>query len=214
MKSVIEMLREREILQARTSPGSADSFSYDSADAVELVVRWWHCSADLFKNKNNRYLILKHLIKCNCTIQSIKFCAYEHALVELPANWMTCNRSNKQSNANQSKKWYTVAFLWTANSHYWQTLHKHKKIKNICLKTMVSTHLKQRDWLLLSESHLSIYLSATSVRFPFPSQVLKHLQGKEEIIWHISHIAISKCTPLPPPKKKNIWQNEQQLHGS
>ena len=39
MKSVIEMLREREILQARTSPGSADSFSYDSADAVELVVR-------------------------------------------------------------------------------------------------------------------------------------------------------------------------------
>ena len=149
--------KKREILQARTSPGSADSFSYDSADAVELVVRWWHCSADLFKNKNNRYLILKHLIKCNCTIQSIKFCAYEHALVELPANWMTCNRSNKQSNANQSKKWYTVAFPWTANSHYWQTLHKHKKIKNICLKTMVSTHLKQRDWLLLSESHLSIF---------------------------------------------------------
>ena len=31
--------KKREILQARASPGSADSFSYDSADAVELVVR-------------------------------------------------------------------------------------------------------------------------------------------------------------------------------
>ena len=168
-------------MQARTSPGSADSFSYDSADAVELVVRWWHCSADLFKNKNNRYLILKHLIKCNCTIQSIKFCAYEHALVELPANWMTCNRSNKQSNANQSKKWYTVAFLWTANSHYWQTLHKHKKNQKY-LSENHGFHTLETKRLVASFWESSIYLSATSVRFPFPSQVLKHLQGKEEII--------------------------------